>query len=411
MNARSWSWVSLGCNAVLLLSLAGMFRPVPRSLSASAHATRSDTTTHDHDPGSRPEPAPSPATPGGTTPFSWSELRTDDWANYRDDLRAIGCPSWTVRAIIQAGVHRNFVERNRTRMERISAQYWSFLCPPSKARLEAEDKEMRRVDDERSALLDSLFPPNEATEDPVQSGGGDDRLSFLPSRVQDQILAMRREASAAIRTIREHGDPTEEDQREIQRLVAERDAGIAALLSPEEREELQLRSSRHAPLRLLEGIDLTEAELAGIIQLREATEQQGRREGNDKKAREILEAGLQELLGEARHAEFQRAQNDEFQHLVRLGRRLNLEPDVAVSLWNLQDTLKRELDRVEKDTDRPWADRLQAAAGLEAELKRRGEALLPDDRARYTWWRNHAAWRRHHFTIRAENPIESWLAE
>jgi len=55
--------------------------------------------------------APPAATMAAPKPFHWSELETGDYASYVRNLRSIGCPEWTLRAIVSADVQVVYADR------------------------------------------------------------------------------------------------------------------------------------------------------------------------------------------------------------------------------------------------------------------------------------------------------------
>jgi hypothetical protein len=62
-------------------------------------------------------------------PFRWSQLESDDYRTYVKNLRAIGCPETTLRAIVIADVNDVYRQKGRklqVRLDEIQASSWSI---------------------------------------------------------------------------------------------------------------------------------------------------------------------------------------------------------------------------------------------------------------------------------------------
>jgi hypothetical protein len=94
-------WLNLGLTSGLVyLLLAG-----PKQAAAPVPQPASETRPVANEPIPAAPPAPVPAAP---KPFRWSQLDAKDYHLYVQNLRAIGCPEPTLRAIVSADVNAVF---------------------------------------------------------------------------------------------------------------------------------------------------------------------------------------------------------------------------------------------------------------------------------------------------------------
>ena len=76
-----------------------------------------------------------------------------------------------------------------------------------------------------------------------------------------------------------------------------------------------------------------------------------------------------QLLGEQRYADFNRAQDHDFQGLFELTQENNLPKATAVNLYEVRRVAQEEVDRVRHDTTLDESARRQKVAEMEAQLQ------------------------------------------
>ncbi|MCX6894793.1 MAG: LysM peptidoglycan-binding domain-containing protein [Verrucomicrobia bacterium] len=238
--------------------------------------------------------------------FSWSELESTDYDTYVANLRAIGCPSPTIRDIILADVNKLYDERRDA---------------------EAQTPEhFKALDNERRALLTHLLGANWDTSE-RQTGFAFSRVAFsdpllneLPAetraRVQEILTRWSQQAVA---------DPRAAAQLE-QRMRQE----LAGVLSPAQLEELLSRYSANAAslnnrLADLKFFKATPQEFRALFRATDNFDLQLRLLGDaDDPAtlaqRQALEqqreTAVQNALGAKRYAEYTRLQDPAFRDAV-----------------------------------------------------------------------------------------------
>lgn len=320
---------SLVVNAALLGALAvGAFE----SSSSSQTSTVAATT-------------PASSSAGGTTPprsAIWSELSSTDLAAERDRLAAEGFPPEAIRAMLAAQIRERSAARRKA-IEGASGNqpFWKnpISDPNAQAQLRAIAKE------EQAALKDLLGA------DPINSAAARLQRQFpdFPSEKINQLVAIRERYDEQRQEI--HGfsrgalTPTEREQ--IRQLEKTMHGEFAAVLTPEELEHYDLRTSNTANgLRhTMSTFDPSEAEFRAVFRLQKAydDQQQPYTPGMSReqmRARSDSQKQLQDqiaaALGPARYAEYQRSSDYNYRQTSQLVGRLGLPPETTAALYAVQ---------------------------------------------------------------------------
>jgi hypothetical protein len=248
-------------------------------------------------------------------PFDWRTVESDDYRQYVANLRAIGCPEKTLRDIIMADVTDLFRQRaSHSASNRF--EYWkagllgNAFDEKRVAQQQAQAKERRDI---LASLLGSSYsdkadPAGAQIVSPMEQMTGD---ILNP----DQQAAMKAlEVKYAARLLKAAQDGGGEDSEAMRKVIADKDAEMLTVLSPDEKFEYDLRLSQPAILlRMSMGeFEPTEQEFRQMFQTaKKLTDQFGlsalARLGNirqgDGQANEMLD-GLRAALGEQRFQEF-----------------------------------------------------------------------------------------------------------
>ncbi len=224
--------------------------------------------------------------------FHWHQLMSGDLAQYRDKLRAVGCPELTVRDIIVAEINERFRTRREAIMRSAQTQFWETM-------LRGE-----------AALRGELAQP----------------LDDLGAERQQLIVAVLGNAGLATSappvTPPVDSAPSSDDAR----LLSSRESLWAADLA---------------------GFDPIETEWRAVTQLRVAFEEAQRSlddstlDHEEKlRRRESLSAKLESdiraALGAERYAAYELARDPKFQELHRVARRYGLSDETAKRAFEIQ---------------------------------------------------------------------------
>jgi hypothetical protein len=295
----------------------------------------------------------------------WSALQSDDLPTLVARLRAAGFPPSVVRAIVSAQIDARFAARMKALTRQVEeTPFWKPQATNSFNHPKVFE-EMNQAYRDRTKLLrellgDGFFASSGA--DPTaaqrrQFGNLAKSKIDLIQRINDDYAEMLSQVRAAT-----NGITLPEDRAKMALLDREKHADLAAILTPQELEDYEMRSSQITS-RLSSAFTLmnaTEDEFRTIFRIQQqfndrlnptggvfgAEMSQQRRDAE----REVT-AQLKSALGETRAAEFARAQNYEFQSLAQLAQRENLPLDAAVRAYDLRTSTSEESGRIFKNKD------------------------------------------------------------
>jgi hypothetical protein len=252
----------------------------------------------------------------GAEPFDWRTVESEDYRQYVANLRAIGCPEKTLRDIIMADLTDLFRQRaKRSTSNRF--EYWKpgvFGNVSDEKRLAEQQKQAKERREILANLLgesysDKADPAAGQIVSPMEQMTGD----FLSPEKQASMKAL--EMKYAARMMKAAKDGGGEDSEALRKVMADKDAEMLTLLSPEDKYEYDLRLSQPAILlRMNMGeFEPTEAEFRELFNTtKKFTDKFGfgviTRLGNvrpgDGEVNEMLD-GFKAVLGEDRFQQFQ----------------------------------------------------------------------------------------------------------
>lgn len=192
------------------------------------------------------EATPSPGTSGMT---AWARIESDDLREFIGNLRRVGCPEETIRDVVTFRVARKYYARLLA-AKASEAETWPDLAHPAPLPTRGSGADQLALRAEMDRELASLLGANPDQLKSEASSGHNIYYgeSFLPlakeMRVREIRELYRRLSNEARAELEYVAD--QELRLKLQRLEQEREAEIAAILSPAEREAYHLRHSRPA---------------------------------------------------------------------------------------------------------------------------------------------------------------------
>jgi hypothetical protein len=366
MSNRLW-WAVPGIAAVMLgVVVAKRNAEQP---AASAFLSPAFETSRG---GSLPRPAspaPEPEIVYVTNQFHWSQLESADYREYIANLRGIGCPEPTIRDIILTDVMKLYAgRRGQVRTGGREFKYWETN---EKRILKARDeqqyhRQMDIIEKELPGVIRELLGVNydrEVNKLFVDTNADGERLGFLGEEKKDRILALREQYEALQERIYENaieGGLSSEDFDRLQKLQQAQKDELARLLSPDEFEQYELRTS---PLseRLrndLVGFEPTEDEFRVIFRAyRELDEMYAGANPHDIETQasrfedqQRIESLIKEELGPDRSQEFERVQIPEYRTFAKLMERHELDPALAQTMLDAKSIAETERERLLNQT-------------------------------------------------------------
>lgn len=266
------------------------------------------------------------------TPMNWGKLESEDYRIYIDNLRRIDCPEETIADIIIADVNKIYKQRWQEARQANGGgfEYWKGTAEFGWMSL-ADRRLYREIDEERRETLKTLLgrevPPKMSDLIAVMYDPWNSFTDFLPESKSAALIEI--EQWIGERTMEEIEKAGGVLWMKEQRIVEqEREEALAALLTPEELFEYNLRMSESADFLRTQfsmsyGFELTEEEFRKLFRLRESFDkefqtflggtppesipEEDHDAWYDRRSEEVgkLHEDFEETLGEARFREYQ----------------------------------------------------------------------------------------------------------
>lgn len=362
------------------LAFAALFVSRPASLPPVFRDVFSRPTAPAVAPSASIAPAVVAATNRSGSPV-WPALDTDDLHVLVARMKAAGFPIHAIRAVVQAKVSARYDARLRELTQGdADAPYWqSKLSPGMDPKRLAEYYRLSR---ERASLVKELLGDYAHRDDGGLTTAEAQRYGTLPrakidalSRIEADYTDLEREVRAAMNNI-----VLPEDREKLALLQREKRADLAALLTPEELADYDMRTSTVTDaLRPVMGLfKPTEAEFRTIFAIEEAYRDRispsslatmtpnERRQllQNRAAAQSEMDAQLAAALGEQRYADFTRASDRDYQQIARLAAQQNLAPEAATQALDLRNRVLQESVRLFDDASLDYTQKLAAYKAL-----------------------------------------------
>ena len=378
MQLRHPAWWFTGLNAALLACSVWLMTQSPDPVSPARLPTQ--------------VAAPAPLAQAPQTHFNWSQVESADYRTYVANLRRIGCPQETICDIVIADVNKLFAGRAAQVRQRLRRAYWQADQPwPANLRC-WQEQQLADLDWQRRALLHDLLgidvPPNPPPDTPTQRAFD---LDFIAADKRPQVLDIQARFRAAKQALYAQaeaygGSP---DWASLRAAYQQRESDLAALLSPTELAQYQLRFSEAADQlrRNLVGFDASEAEFQSILPLLKVQEDKyAFTDPNDTalqaqrvQDKAAMQQQLKTLLGDDRFAAYQRGADHHFQQLFALAQQENLPPDTAAFLYDQHQQMQAEITTLETDPTTTAQARDQAVRRYQAEFDAALQSRLGSD--------------------------------
>jgi hypothetical protein len=372
--------VSLAANAAFLLTLALHPSLAPSGIRDYFSTARASDSISDAPPG---RTAAEEAAAGknarkdaaGPHPPLWSTFDKGDLKRLVAQLQAAGFPVYAIREIVSDSLRDKYEGAIRRLMQPDpNTPYWK--TPPPGVIDPARVAEVRHLTNEYNQILRDLLG-NFATRNDGDITGEERRrfgnLSAAKIDAATRITGDYDEMTAQLRAAM-NNIILPEDREKLALLEREKHADLAAVLTPEELADYDMRNST-VTARLRPAMTLfnpTESEFRAIYQIQSPladtlypTAIGGTSINLDTvdAAQRSLQGQLQAALGEQRFVEYTRSMDRDYQTLAGLEQQQNLPAGTAVQAYDLRTALAQESTRIAKD---PALNGDQKRAALQA---------------------------------------------
>lgn len=340
-------------------------------------------------------PVAAPATPALPAKPTWAQLfSATDLKGSIQRLRAVGCPEETIQDLVSAEVTRRFAERSQAIWRRTDEdKYWVATNQEEMMAGSERSKQYAALEKERVALLTDLLGFDPQKRQREESGIPDYRdrqLGFLPAEKREAVQRYLEEFQAKENDHhrRNRGLYDAQERAERKELQAEKERGLAALLSPEEFRQWELRSSQMASQLQSEitTMSLTQSQYEALFEARKKTGDSlylWADQSNDPEARarseqakKQLEADVKAALGPDLAKEFELSRNYDYRQLFQMAKAENLPADTARKVYGYKEQAEAKAREVRALRDLPREQQQQTLAALRAETENAMKATL-----------------------------------
>jgi len=321
--------------------------------------------------------------------FSWQQIESTDYPTYVANLRAVGCPEQTVRDIIIADVNTHYAHRLAREVLTPDQQWWRSDTDTNVQAI-AEAKTLA-LDDERRALLAQLLGPDWESGDlinlprPSQAALALDGpvLGTLPEDVKEKVeqIGLRGQQRIQDYLAAQQVAGKAPDPAMLTKLDEQTRAEIAAVLSPQQAEEFELRYSATADnlrdeLGDLKYFNATPEEFQKLYHVVEDINNKiaavSDTDPNAAQIRASLEdqqlAATKAALGDTRFAEYLKLHDPDYQNALAAAQAAG-SPQSADTIYEINRAAAQEQSNI------------QSNANLSAELKTVAQKSVELDQA------------------------------
>ncbi|MGI8965893.1 MAG: hypothetical protein ACR2H1_07375, partial [Limisphaerales bacterium] len=342
--------------------------------------------------------------------LDWRSVESEDYKKYVQNLRQIGCPEETIFDIIVADVNTLYAMKARSLLPAKDWKYWEAE-DETPSREEIKNQKLRRdLENQKRALIAAILGPDALEKlRKYQIWGGEElaerKLAFLAEEKRKKLKQLQEKYFDLEQSATEWnsaGVRTAETMQKLAALAKQRRAEIESLLTPEELQELDLRTSDTAArLRQeLNGFHPSEQEFRALFAIRKTVEDQMNantdvRDPNVLQTRVETQKQLSEKakseLGEQRYDEFLRSQDIDYQNTLRMTEYFGLPEKAASDVYDLKKQDEKMAQNILANTsvtdEQKNAALEQSQKETEQKLKEiLGNRVFNEYRQNNRWW-------------------------
>lgn len=326
--------------------------------------------------------------------FSWSEIESEDYAKYIENLRSIDCPEPTIRDIIEADVNQLYAKRRAKEVPPLLQNWWQSR--PDAELIRSRELKLKGLDDERRSLLAKLLGPGwERVEhqDELLSanqlefdGPALGALSWETKELVQQLVSnWEQKQKAYIEAQNEAGKKV--DLAELARMRQQLRTELAQSLNPGQMEEFLLRYSDTADrLRAnLDGFNANSEEFRRLFKIRDDLEQQialyygGEDAASTAKRQQLLkqqEESIKQALGPERAKEYQMNLDPLFREARELANVYQAPADKVLPVYEVNRLAAAAQAQIKNDTSLSIEERERALQLISEDQKKSIRSIL-----------------------------------
>ena len=383
----------------------------PLHQTLDLNSANSPATT---DPSSAAEQLPitAPSEGNASDKFNWSQLEAADYKEYITKLRAFGVSEKVVRDIIIADVNKLFRPRFaalRPPKKPKSPNFWETRrqnYSPDRDMTKEQREQTAALRKEQMTLIKELLGADVYDQMAKESGQPDytERMygkldSEQRSKVADMQQKFQEEQSAIY--AKADGYIDQDTQKELEALRKKLRGELATVLTPEQLEEYELRSSDTAQnMRWeLSSFEPDEAEFRAIHGYKQALGELNVAQNDEDKPltpdeqkakrdkQKALDESLTTTLGTNRVAEYKFMSNYEYRNLLDAG----IAKETVMKIPDVKKEAESAASKIRKDNSLTQEQKNDALKAIKAETTKALADIIGERRANYYqqsggWW-------------------------
>jgi RNA polymerase sigma factor (sigma-70 family) len=317
--------------------------------------------------------------------FNWESVESSDYKQYIANLRSVGCPEETIRDIIRADVNKLYEEKKKeARRQSPKFKYWQNRDEYTRSYGRESWMKMFKLDEERDAFLRTLGiePDVDLMDMNTQKRANEFDLmtDFLDDEGKKaQILRLQKEFNAKATILGEGSVP---------KLLKEMEDDVKQILTPEEARQYDLRMSVSGNIlrNQLAAFEPSEQEFLSVFDLRKAFDVQFHPVDREEttvaeraergEAWKRLQEQIKQTLGAQRYADYELAQNQDFQQMYRVAKEAGLGVPEAKQVYAMRQQAEEQAARIRNDQSLTPEQRGQALGGIRQETEKTIHTVL-----------------------------------
>ena len=275
--------------------------------------------------------------------MTWETVEASSYLDYIDNLRRIGCPEKTIRDIILADVNKLYKTKRRAASGQKKFEFWKANAMFGMGMDKDNVETMRELNAERDELLKQLGIESSFESEmslilnPLQQS-----LGFLPEQKQVAVMKELQGIQSRIAELSEDGSA---DIEMVWKAQRETEESIKGMLSEDEYTGYLLRRSNtaHQLRSQIAGFDPSEEEFRTVFKLKRAFDEEYGEIGinldlleEQLKAQKTLNEQIRQSLGDERYADYERAQDYQFQQIHSSLKKADLGTGEAIQVYDMQ---------------------------------------------------------------------------
>jgi len=346
--------------------------------------------------------------------FRWSQLESEDYQEYISRLRDFGVPEKVIRDIIMADVEKLYRPRFaalRPPRKPENPNFWETRYQgyyPNRDQTKEQREQTRALQKEKTELIKTLLGVDVYEQISKEAGYPDwtERM-YGPLSKEDRekvsdIQERFQEAQSDIYA-KANGYIDQDTQAELAVLRRKQREELAKILSPEQLEEYELRSSETAQrmkwelawfdpnekeFRAIHSVKQVQEEIDGLLRAEVENDETTRSQIKALQEKQTeLKKSLTETLGTNRAREYQLVDQWEYRNLLETG----VSADNVFKIADMRTEVESAAQKIKQDKTLSKEQRTEALRAIKAETEKTLAEMLGDRRAKYytsssRWW-------------------------